>query len=60
VAILISAVYLLLPPEQRLGVKAAIIFPSVAHGANLLLAPFWLLALEGVLGLVLQQHLTEA
>jgi hypothetical protein len=52
VAILISVVYLLLPPEQRLGVKAAVILPSVARGANLLLAQFWLLALEGVLGLV--------
>jgi hypothetical protein len=52
VAILVSAVYLLLPPEQRLGVKAAVILPSVARGANLLLAQLWLLALEGVLGLV--------
>jgi hypothetical protein len=51
VAILSSVVYLLLPPEQRLGVKAAVILPSVARGANLLLAQFWLLALEGVLGL---------
>src|SRR5690242_10475865 len=52
VAIFISIVYLLLPPEQRLGVKAALILPSVARGANLLLTQFWLLALEGVLGLV--------
>jgi hypothetical protein len=52
VAILVSVVYLLLPPEQRLGVKAAVILPSVARGANLLLTQFWLLALEGVLGLV--------
>jgi hypothetical protein len=59
VAILISAVYLLLPPEQRLGVKAAVILPSVAHGANLLLAQFWLLALEGVLGLVVVIALSQ-
>jgi hypothetical protein len=46
VAILVSVVYLLLPPEQRLGVKAAVILPSVERGATLLLAQFWLLALE--------------
>jgi hypothetical protein len=59
VAILISVVYLLLPPEQRLGVKAAVILPAVARGATLLLAQFWLLAVEGVLGLAVVTALSR-
>jgi Domain of unknown function (DUF4386) len=51
VAIIGDVIYLLLPADQRLGVKAAAILPSVARGAPLLLAQFWVLTLEGVLGI---------
>ncbi|MGB8645112.1 MAG: DUF4386 family protein [Anaerolineae bacterium] len=48
---LASIVYLLLPPEQRLGVPAAQILPSYAKDGTMLNVEFLLLTLVGVFGL---------
>lgn len=48
---LASLVYVILPPEQRLGVPAATILPSYAQDATLLNVEFLLLTLTGVFGL---------
>jgi hypothetical protein len=56
---LASLTYLLLPADQRLGVPAARILPSIAQGATLLQLQILELALIGILGLIVVPAVSE-
>ena len=56
---LASLTYLLLPADQRLGVPAARILPSIAQGSMLLNLQFLELTLMGVFGLAVVPALSE-
>jgi hypothetical protein len=59
VGILADLTYVLLPAEQRLGVPAAQILPSIAKGAPLLNLQFLELTLIGILGLAAVPAVSE-
>jgi Domain of unknown function (DUF4386) len=54
-----SITYLLLPADQRLGVPAAKILPSIAQGATLLKLQILELAVIGILGLIVVPAFSE-
>ena len=56
---LVGITYVLLPADQRLGVPAARILPSIAQGAMMLKTEFLEMALIGVLGLAVVPAVSE-
>jgi hypothetical protein len=58
-AALVGITYMLLPPDQRLGVPAARILPSIAQGAMMLQTELLEMALIGVLGLAAVPAISE-
>jgi len=56
---LVDLTYVLLPADQRLGVPAARILPSIAEGARMLNLQFLELTLLGILGLAVVPAISE-
>jgi hypothetical protein len=59
IAALIGITYMLLPPDQRLGVPAARILPAIAQGSLMLRTELLEMALVGVLGLAAVPAISE-